>query len=207
MSNHQNGSSAFTGAVDTRWFKGLLADRGINQRVVADALGLDPASVSLMLRGRRRVQLGEAAQLAELLGVPMDDVLAHAGVDPEAGAVRAVPIVGWIDDRGEVHPQRPGGPRKAAAPLGMPDGAVALRFQTRDQSDGWLAFYVPTGNVDQDAVGRYSIVRSGVAWYAASVKRGYRRGRWTLTPMRDGDKVLEDIEVMSAAPVLWIKTA
>lgn len=62
--------------MDTNWFRDRLADRGLSQRALARIMGLDAAAVSLMLRGRRVMKLTEAAEIARLLGVPAEDVMA-----------------------------------------------------------------------------------------------------------------------------------
>lgn len=199
--------------ISTRWFKDVLAEKQITQRAVAHSLQLDPASVSLMLRGKRRLQLDEAAALAQLLGVPLDDVLYHAGIDPTAGAAKgSVPIMGWIDNEGEVHMRRPDGPRRVQAPQGTPENTVALRYQTEDATDGAIAFYVPKEEgVDRDCVGRLCVVQIAPAGkgprYLRVVKPGYRRGTWTLTRVRDSGKPVESVELASASPVLWVRMA
>ena len=66
--------------IDTQWFKGLLADRQISQRQLAFKMGMDPASMSLMLRGRRKMNLHDAELMARQLNVRVDEVLFHAGV-------------------------------------------------------------------------------------------------------------------------------
>lgn len=70
--------------VDTRWFQNKLHDKHISQRSLARMLELDPAAVSLMLRGRRKMTAKEAAEIARLLGVGVDEVLTRSG----AGAPR-----------------------------------------------------------------------------------------------------------------------
>lgn len=198
------------GPIDTKWFKALLADKGVNQRKIAATLALDPSSVSLMLRGKRRLQLPEAAAMANLLGVPLDDVLLHAGIDPEAGARDSTPIMGWVGLDGEAHMRRPDGPKRVPAPAGMPEDAVALRYQGEDAMDGWIAFYVPREEgIDAEAVGRLCVVQLAPAGkgarYVRVLKRGYGRGLWTLGGIRAMESAIESVSVVSAAPVVWIK--
>ena len=66
--------------IDTGWFKGLLMDRQISQRQLAFKMGMDPASMSLMLRGKRKMNLHDAELLSKHLRVRVDEVLYHAGV-------------------------------------------------------------------------------------------------------------------------------
>lgn len=67
------------GEVDTRWFQNKLSDSRLSQRRLASMLGLDPAAVSLMLKGRRKMSVKEASELARLLNVSVDEVLTRAG--------------------------------------------------------------------------------------------------------------------------------
>jgi hypothetical protein len=66
--------------IDTQWFKGLLSDRQISQRQLAFKMEMDPASMSLMLRGKRRMTLHDAEAMSRLLRVRVDEILFHAGV-------------------------------------------------------------------------------------------------------------------------------
>ena len=66
--------------VDTQWFRQRLADRELSMRKLAKILHVDVAAVSLMLRGRRGMRLEEATTIAEVLHVPLSQVLTHAGV-------------------------------------------------------------------------------------------------------------------------------
>ncbi len=68
--------------IDTRWFQDRLADKQLSQRQLAARLRLDPAAVSLMLRGRRKMSVAEAAEIANYIGVEVDEVLRHAGAHP-----------------------------------------------------------------------------------------------------------------------------
>lgn len=67
------------GGVESAWFKGRLSDRSLSQRQLAKHLGLDPAAVSLMLRGRRKANAKEIAEMAKLLGVGVDEVMTRLG--------------------------------------------------------------------------------------------------------------------------------
>lgn len=66
--------------IDTQWFKGMLADRKISQRQLAFKMGMDPASMSLMLRGKRQLRLSEAEQMAQIVDLRVDEILYRAGV-------------------------------------------------------------------------------------------------------------------------------
>lgn len=190
----------------------------MNQRDIADTLDLDPSAISLMLKGERRMQMDEAARLAELLGVPLDEVLDHAGVLPPSVGKVSVPIVGWVSDDGEVHPGRVEAPRRAPRPAGIPEDAVAVRLQMTpgefSMMDGWIMYYVPGDRVQPEAVGRMSVVQIAAGQgkglrYVRLVHRGYAAGKWTLTspfrPWEDRFRI-EDVRLEWACPVVWIRT-
>ena len=57
--------------MNTEWFRQLLSTRKLSQRGLAKLLELDPAAVSLMLRGQRKMTNEEAHQISMILGVPI----------------------------------------------------------------------------------------------------------------------------------------
>jgi transcriptional regulator with XRE-family HTH domain len=65
--------------VDTRFFQNLLADKRLSQRKLAARLKLDPAAVSLMIRGKRKLSAAEAAEIAKFLGLSVEEVLFRSG--------------------------------------------------------------------------------------------------------------------------------
>ena len=67
---------------DSNWFEQKLRAKKLSQRKVAELLGIHYSRVSRMLRGRVEMSLDEAAWFAANLGVPVEDVLRHAGVKP-----------------------------------------------------------------------------------------------------------------------------
>lgn len=78
--------------VKTEWFLTMLRQKQISQRKLAKEMGLDPAAVSLMLHGKRKIQLVEAGRMATIIGVQLNDVLMAAGIQSmphrEWGAVQ-----------------------------------------------------------------------------------------------------------------------
>ena len=195
-------------AVDTRWFRDRLADQRMSQRALARNLGLDAAAVSLMLRGKRQMKISEAAAIAQLLGVPADDVMAHAGVRI-ASRNTMVPVSGWMDGTAEVHVDMKSGQAVPHPGGDLPDEAGAAVCRTAgtdlEHMDGWLLFtnrMDPAGGIAPEAVGRLAFVRirDGVI-YVAKLMHGTRRGRWTLqSPVG----TMPDVEVEWARPILLV---
>lgn len=89
-------------ATNSAWFAAKLSDKGMSQRQLARLMGIDASAVSLMLRGRRKMDVKEAGEVARLLGVPVDEVLRHAGVavPVDHHAPGRVPVLGWADSDG-----------------------------------------------------------------------------------------------------------
>lgn len=174
----------------------------MSQRKLADFLGIDPPAVSLLLRGKRKITAAETVQIATALGVSVEEILEHLGVEAPLGA--SVPIVGTFNDKGEITPRKKG-PRAPGNPV-VPADAVAIRNEDPISAHyGWTAYYQPRGNgISQDAVGRTSVctLKNGkqVMGY---LRAGMKSGRYTVVPL--ANPPIENVEVASAAPVLWVK--
>ncbi len=196
-------------AINTGWFKDRIAMKQMSQRKLAKALGLDPAAMSLMLRGRRTITPQEAEKMAAELGVPLTTVLEQIGLDVTAGASAKATIRGRTDDAGRVVMGRVEGPRRVEAPIGMADDAAAIRATRENFTDGWLYFYQPTDTITMDAVGRLCVaqVAGKDEWHLRVVRRGYSKGTWTLADPLGSHVPIENVRLSTAAPVLWIRTS
>lgn len=91
---------------DKRYFRLLMADKEITLRGLAARMGMGHSQLSLTMSGTRRLQLTEAAQLADLLGVTLQDVAEHAGaydVPPpqvaKSGHTRHFEELNWLQNR------------------------------------------------------------------------------------------------------------
>lgn len=192
-------------SVDTQWFKDRLAEKRLSQRGLAKMLDLDAAAISLTLRGRREMKLSEAASIAMLLGTPVEEVLAHAGVRTNSDGAR-INVSAVIDEHQEVVAIPPSESFEVAVPPGLPANCMAIQCRTTGTpmayKDGWIFFTRTPENVSADAVGRFSYVRmkNGLATLA-QVARGYRPGRYNLS----GPASAENVELDFAEPVLLIQ--
>lgn len=191
--------------VNTPWFLDRLASLKMSQTKFGELMGLDKGAVSLLLRGRRKMSVHEAGQIAGIFHVPVDEVLRHAGVDARVQPAGKVKVAGWIDAEGEVHHGGANGPKSVSAPPGVDARCEALRAQTGGPFDGWLLFYRPTTEVSPDAIGRMCIVRIGGrdSLLVRVVGRGYEAGYFTVTGWTGGAS--ENVRLESAAPVLWMQ--
>lgn len=173
--------------IDTQYFRSKLHDRRMSQRELGRAIGLDSAAVSLTLRGLRTMKIAEAAAIAKMLGVPAEEVMAHAGVAIGSGHQRLT-ISGYIDGQGEAHSIKPEEAETIPHPGGsLPEAIGAFECRTAgsviDFMDGWLLFVAPPiDGVMPDAIGKFSICRldAGVTMLATP-KHSRTRGKWDIT--------------------------
>jgi hypothetical protein len=208
------GKGGFVPKINTAWFRERLADKKISQRKLAKLMELDPAAISYMLRGLRRMTIDEAIAIATIIGRPHEEVLMHAGVRhlPSAGK-NMVRVVGWVDGQGLVHLGAVKGMKLVVAPPGLPEDAIALRYQTSisaaETMDGWIVYTTAGHAVNGGAIGRLSIaqVANKGPLVVGMVSRGYSAGTYNVLPWVPGGLVLEDVILESASPVLWVKTA
>jgi transcriptional regulator with XRE-family HTH domain len=193
---------------DTDWFRDRLADKQLSQRRLAKFLGLDSSAVSLTFRGKRDMKLTEAAHIAQLLAVPVDEVLYHAGVMQHSKGAQ-VSVAGFLESHGEVRSVV--GTEEAFSvpmPAGlMGDDYIAIQARTSgsdlEHMDGWLFFGKQPSKISPDAMGKMSFIhmRNGMR-FIAMIKRGYKPDRYNLSGTVNGT----DMEVTAAQPIELIKT-
>lgn len=192
----------------TNWFKDRLAEKKLSQRGLAKLLGVDAAAVSLMLRGLREMKIDEAKQIAVILGVSVEEVLAHVSM-PITPRAQPVPIIGIVNGSSHVEfgedlgyvPRPAGSLPLNVAVIQIRSDSGPLAFMNR-----WLLFVpypIPEG-VAAECIDRLSIVCApGGECNLALVKRGYAPGKWDLS----GPAVTaKETDLRSAAPVLLITT-
>ena len=186
--------------VDSEFFKNALRRRQISQRGLAKHLGISPAAVTLMLRGVRRMQATEAADIANLLGLHVSEVLDRAGIQTKREA--HCPIRHIVDAKGDM------APRKDRASVTMPLACSAETIAARCEDPasprfGWVYYYEPMAGVDVTAHGRLAVVQTkdGRA-LVASCTPGFDGPGFVL---QRENGVTEVAELSSASPIAWIK--
>lgn len=193
--------------IDTQWFVDRLQQRKMSQRGLAKLMGIDSAAVSLMFRGKRKMTLAEAAQIAVLLQSSTQEVLEAAGVP--ITTERQVPVIGYMHADGSVGLEPEGTHEMIDAPPGLPGDAVAIQCRTarseQDLVDGWLYFLSEMQHNPERAVGTFSMVAlKNNGLQMAHIKRGYRRGTYNI--INNTGAITQNVELAWASPVLWIKT-
>jgi transcriptional regulator with XRE-family HTH domain len=192
--------------MNTEWFRQLLATRKLSQRGLAKLMELDPAAVSLMLRGQRKMTNEEAHQVSLILGVPITEVLRQAGIEVSED-VRRVKVTGYIgkDSCVTLFPKRTHD--KVIGPADCPEGTYALQVRNPGSpKDGWMFFISPAEDDPRANLGRVCCVAlENGEHIIAVVQRGYRSGTFNLINGSNGDAVRTDAGVVWASPILWIK--
>jgi transcriptional regulator with XRE-family HTH domain len=188
------------------WFQERLRSIKLSQRQLAIKIGLDPAAVSYMLSGKRTMSMDEAKSIADVLLVPVTEVMRQAGIDV-LDDVRKVPIAGHVNARGMVSLLPRGTHDHIIAPADVPVGSFCLQMRAvNSPRDGWLYFISGEQAEVGSCIDRFCVValKDG-ALMLATVKRGYKRELYNLVLMGDGEPaVLENKELMWGARVLWI---
>lgn len=204
--------------VDTGWFNDLIrrSSFGSQRRLARKIRGrsgkpLDPAALSLMLRGKRSIQLSEARQLADLLNVPLIEVLRHAGIAMPEEGTRQYHLFGHLDSDGELHLIKDG-TETVTGPAELPPDAVAVRCRTSrsqyDLLDGWVFFAEKPKPPSPDAIGRYCLASPRkLKPLACFVLRGYKPGTANLMCgfFFGALKPVENIVLDWVAPVIWVR--
>ena len=80
----------------------LRNQKGLNQKQLAEAIGIDPSSMNRVEKGERAVSVAELVQLASVLDVRVEDLLApqqpvqsiwlHASGESAAGVAESLDI-------------------------------------------------------------------------------------------------------------------
>jgi transcriptional regulator with XRE-family HTH domain len=193
--------------MNTKWFRDQLADRQLSQRGLAKLLDLDPAAVSLMLRGQRRMTSQEAKRVSDILGVPVTEVLRRAGI-AVTDDVQRVPVTGYADEQGVVtlFPQKTHD--STTGPADCPSGTHGIQVRAPGMpQDGWLLFVSPAEHQPGEHLDQLCTAALESGQQVISViRRGYRSGTHNLLNY-PSMAIRPDCKVVWVAPVLWIKPA
>lgn len=191
--------------MNTEWFRDVLAQKKLSQRRLASLMELDPAAVSLMLRGQRRMTPEEAHQMGIILGVKTTEILRQAGV-AVSDDVRHVKVTGYIDEQAVVtlFPKRTHD--KVVGPADCPEGTYALQMRTpRSLKDGWMYFIAPAEDDPRAQLTHLCCVALDNGDHLVCfLQRGYRSGTFNLI-QSTGEALRTDASVVWASRVLWVK--
>lgn len=202
----RNAEQATESGFNRYWFREQLATHNLTQRALALELNIDPAAVSYMLSGRRRVSMDEAKKMADLFGVNTTEVMRQAGVQVTEDAP-LIPLRGFTKDGSKIEwldsPQQ----KRVTAPYDASARDYVIQDRTGDRpSDGWL-YYIsgerlePSNNLD-----RYVIMKLGSGEEIfGMVKKGYSAGQYNVLLGPELKKTLHEQTVDYVSPIMWIK--
>lgn len=158
--------------IDGEWFHDRLRDTGKSLRALARHLEKDPSAVSRTFSGNRRMTMEEATQIAVFLGVPVSEVMKHAGIARDAdGIPTRILLAATIDESGtmqmlpEPRPLPQSVIEKAQLAVGSHYNKQIIAAQIRASSgalsiwDDTVLLFSHTDMVDPAAIGALSICR------------------------------------------------
>ena len=197
-------------SINQDWFKEALAGRSESQRSMASHLDMDPSAVSLILSGKRQLSMKVAGRMAAFLRVPVEDVLRASGMqglEPRGDEFAEFDLIGILDDQRKITPITTR-PTTVVGHRDMTPDTVAVRAQTtgtaEDHIDGWLFFFRPRGEMDPSLIAKLCVAEDdkGIK-RIGNLRRGY--GGSNIWNLDCGRNVLENLKIVSATPVIWIK--
>lgn len=191
--------------MNKHWFQDRLKQIKVSQRQLAKRMKLDPAAVTYMFQGKRAMSMDEAKSIADILMVPVTEVMRQAGIEV-MDDVRKVPIAGYVGPGGSVTLMPKGTHDMVMAPADVPSGAFALQYRIINAPvDGWLVFVSGQHEKPEDLLGKLtmSALKDG-RLVEAIVRRGYKSGLYNLMTMPD-QSVLENQEIAWSSRVVWIQ--
>lgn len=193
-------------AVDADWFRHRMGELGITPQRAAEHFETYPAMVWRMTSGQRKLTPHEICEWAKILKVSVAVILKRLGEDPPAVSV---PIIGTVGAHGRVAMLAPGQQRKAESPGVGQKQLVAFAVETANTElvlyDGSTIYYEPATVIRPDAFGRLAIIELGDhdGPIVGVLERG-RLGKGRVTVF-GGTETIESSQVVSAAPVRWLR--
>lgn len=193
--------------VNKRYFEGLLVERGISLRKLARMMGLTHSQLSLTFSGDRRMQLNEAAQIADIFGVPLQQVIVNAGVPLAARTGKRCKVIGTMRGDGTIHTSQKGAVEHITYPDGLSSDTVAVQARTADSQlawmDGWR-FFIRSDQSDPAAfLGKFCMVKiKDGRTVMGTVRRGYHDDEYGLS----GPFTSEGVEIEWVSLVALIMT-
>lgn len=187
--------------VDTRYFKQLLAARGISLRQLAERMNMTHSQLSLTFSGKRRMQLDEAATLAQFFGVTLQDIAAATGVELATKADRFCPVTAFVGEDGAIAPLSER--EQIRIPADLPDTVEAIQVRSpRSWLDGWWLFYEAADSVRPEAIGQTSLcVATNGQRLLGVVGRGYHQHCYRIVTQLG----VVEMKLLSATPILMAK--
>lgn len=170
--------------VNKRFFMDTMKDRQMSLREVAKRIDVWPAALSRALDGKRKMQIPEAVRLAQVLNIPLPEVLQNAGIQEAKTVGRRCNIIGHLTDAGVVEPLPDDVIERTPIPDSLPDEVVAVQAHTAGSqaaySDGWITFFAEENN-PISLIGQFVLAHlEDGTMRSGSLRRGYETGTFNL---------------------------
>jgi hypothetical protein len=193
---------------DKEWFQEQLRRRELTQTAVAAMMEVDPATLSYALNGTRELKVREAVGLAQILDVPVAEILRRWGFEIPNDE-RTVPIVAVVNDDMTCSP-RDQPYNRTVAPPGVPSDATAIVFRPSYGVggfwDGMTAFIEPGVQDMRHCVGYLSLIQTEDGTCLVGVlSRGHDTGVFTVTHPGTRNTSAET-RVAKANRALWLRS-
>ncbi|UZV40789.1 hypothetical protein 12Stean4476_00027 [Erwinia phage Stean] len=162
-----------------------MADRRMSLREVAKQMDVWPAALSRSLDGKRKMQLPEAVRLAQVLHIPVTEVLANAGIEAAKSTSRRCDVLAYYTGTGEIVYADEKAIERIPIPDGVPDDVIAVSYRTSDSplsfTDGWVTFLGPRQDPN-DLLGLYCgvLIEEEGKMRFSTLRRGYTPGTFNL---------------------------
>lgn len=192
--------------INRRYFDSLLAEKKLSLRGLATRMGMNHSQLSLTFSGARRMTLDEAANLANIFGVPLHKIVENAGVTVKLTNGRRVPVIGAVRADGTVEMYKSTTIERTTAPEDVPADSIAVQCRMAgtplDWMDGFVMFLRKPDEIDPGSLGRVCLCRIKDGPVVLSmVRRGYRDNTFNLSgPFHQDSAVIE-----WASPILWTR--
>jgi transcriptional regulator with XRE-family HTH domain len=173
-----------------QWLATRLIDKGVSQRRLSTLLGIDSASFSRTIAGKRRLQIHEADAIAKYFDVPLDEILDRFGL--VSGSTKQVDLIGTIDESGKFASLGTQKAKVAAIPQG--EHLFAIQWRSTGAMDGFI-FHVQqdSSKVQTDKLALLNLA-DGTSIVGVAL-RGYLPSRYKIATITDGK--LDDVELVS----------
>jgi transcriptional regulator with XRE-family HTH domain len=180
---------------DVEYFLRKFRDLNLSQRGVARRLNMHFSTLHRTINGKRNVKAPEATALANLFGVPVEEIISHLGGGDMVKSGQA-PIMYVIrNGRLDALTRRPFA--KVRAPE---EGLIA--FEDKDRGEVYFG-RLPESGVNPTALGRLAIVKlDDDTMVAGKITFHKPSGLYEIT-LANGE-VLERVSAQAAQAVDWI---
>lgn len=189
--------------VNKTYFEECMGRRKLSLRALAKRMDMTHSQLSLTFSGARRMQLDEAAKLAQIFSVTLDEIATNAGVSYLNQGRRRVSVIGRMDSSGAVIRYGDDVVERTFSPDGLSADAKAIQARTAESPLSWMDrfvfFFEDIRQPPAEVVGRFCLCQvEGGSECVGTLRRGYQDGTFNLS----GPATMESARLEWATPLL-----